>query len=170
MSAPTKRVEKFFRLCGAQSLGPQGKSTAYVFPDGAREVVPNDAHHGVANRLIEWARNRYQPDTRTPVGGVKARRAPRIDLERCTASQHAIDRLELMRKQLPDLSFQDITHALILPMRVSWHEDHASWVWHGARVAVAARVDNSGHTTITTLMWSTTELWDAFPRPEGEKR
>lgn len=166
MSVDVKTVEKNFRQYGARRVHRDKRGTSYEFPDGAAKLVPNAMSHSTAVSMLKWAQDRYGTLRRTVINAERVRGGhPTINLEKCTASAHACERLNLMRDQ-QGVTYQEVLLALRAPSAVKWSDTHKSWVWVGDRVAVAAHVDNSGHATIATILWTTNELWAAAPRPE----
>ncbi|GAA5198741.1 hypothetical protein [Microbacterium jejuense] len=142
----------------------------WVFPDGARKHVHHNLNAASARHLTGWVKNRYGSNYRPVFDGDRVKGPkPIIDLTRLTASQHAQDRLALMRRQ-DNLTFEEVLLALRAPEKVLWSDTHHSWIWVRDRVGVAAHVDRAGNAVIATLLWATRELWDANPRPMERKR
>lgn len=166
MSVDVKTVEKTFRQYGAVRQHRDRNGTSFLFPDGAEHMVPHAMPHSTAISMLKWAQERYGTRRRTVIDAAKVRGAkPRIDLEKCRASEHAQERLALMREQ-QGVTHHEVLMALRAPSAVKWSERHSSWVWVGDRIAVAAHVDSEGYAAITTVLWTTEELWAASPRPE----
>lgn len=166
MSSPSKVVAKTFRAMGARVVGPHQRGTTYQFPDGATKHVPTNMKPVTARGMLGWARDRYghlEPDTPFSAEKVKGG-SPRVDLNRVVASNHAKERLALMRSQAR-IEFSDILMALRAPIRTLYSEKHSSWLWVGERITVAAHVNQDGFAVISTLLWSTRELWNQNPRP-----
>lgn len=162
---PAKRLDRELRDMGARRAERNAISVAYRMPDGARIDVPKNIGPGAARVLLSRIQFEYGHKRGVPLGDArKASRAPRIDLERLTASDHAKDRLRLMQRQ-GSVTFQEVLRALRLPERVLWSETHQSWLWVRDRLAVAVWVAANGHATIGTIMWATADLWEANPRP-----
>ena len=168
MSHATKRIEKEFRKLGATRAERTKHEVIYMFPDGARELVPLNASDGFAGNAIRRMHERYGRPDRAPLArNTKVSGAPKVDLTKAVAAPHAKERLALMREQA-DVTFLEVTTALTCPARVLWSDRHGSWVWEGDRVAVVADVSDDGFTRIRTILWTTNELWAAHPRPEKE--
>ncbi|MCS4277396.1 hypothetical protein M2390_002602 [Mycetocola sp. BIGb0189] len=161
---PRKYVARAVRECGGVKDFRDGYRTYYRMPDGAQVFFESTAHMGAARAFVRGLRDRYPSASSTPFVQVKDGPCPVLDLERVTASAHAIERQTLMQGQ-GGLTFQEILHALRIPERVRYSPTHHSWMWIGERVTVAAHVKEDGAAVISTLLWSKTELWDAFPRP-----
>lgn len=165
-SVDVKTVEKNFRQYGARRDHRDKHGTGWLFPDGAEKLVPHAMSHATAISMLRWVQDRYGTLRGSVINAERVRGVrPVINLEKCTASAHARERLALMRDQ-QGVTFQEVLMALRAPASVKYSDDHKSWVWVGDRVAVAAHVDETGHATIATVLWTTSELWDASPRPE----
>ncbi|WP_405375904.1 MULTISPECIES: hypothetical protein [unclassified Microbacterium] len=154
-----------------RKLGARGErdrnGTSYWFPDGAQRFVEERIQFPAALDLLRSLQARYgRPDRalRAP----KVVGAPTVDLARTSATQHAQERLRLMQTQAA-VTFLEMTMALTCPVRTRWSDEHASWIWEGDRIAVAAQQSDDGHTRITTILWTRPEMWAAHPRPEQTK-
>lgn len=173
---PRKFIESRIRDYGGVKNGrlderaKDGRGTDWVFPDGQHMFVLDGIHMGHAAALVNELKRMYgHRRSDTPFNATKRSNAPQVDLTQLTASEHAKDRFRLMRTQ-DRLEFSDVLHAIRLPTRVLWSEVHQSWIWVGTKVSVAVKVLPSGSAVITTLLWSTEELWAANPRPEAATR
>lgn len=167
MTSPAKTVAKTFQRMGAASMNTSKHGTEFRFPDGAQKLVPGNMSPATARSMLKWATDRYGYEDRPAVSGERTHRAkPKLNLERVTASNHAKERLALMRRQ-DGLEMREILLALRAPQRTLWSVPHQSWLWVGERVTVAAHVQDDGSAVISTLLWSTRELWDANPRPQA---
>lgn len=171
--SPAKRVGKHFKRLGAVRVDLGNgrdmtlRGTHYRFPDGSTPHVPDNINDETARSMIEWADTRYGrvredlDPTWEKVRGPK----PVVDLARCRASRHAQERLAQMRSQ-GGLTYEEVLLALRAPTTVRWSERHKSWLWVGDRITVAASVDGTGFTTITTILWTDDGTWAQYPRPE----
>jgi hypothetical protein len=130
-----------------------------------RVEVPKNIGAGSARAMLSDLQRVYGRHRDDTLGDARHRSgAPRIDIENLHATDHARERLVLMRSQ-DGLTFREVLEALRIPERVLWSDRHHSWVWVRDRVAVAAWVDRSGHGTIGTILWARAELLEANPRP-----
>ncbi|MGX9346599.1 hypothetical protein [Microbacterium sp. KNMS] len=164
----TKDIEKFFRQLGGRRGRRERDGTVWVFPDGAAKFVRDSEPGLAASRAMQWAAERYgQPaPAYEPGERVRRREAPVLDLERVVASEHAKERMALMRRQDGRATFRDLMATLACPVRVVWSETHGSWVWVGGRLAVPVRVRADGSAVILSVLWATGDLWAENPRPE----
>lgn len=170
MKNPAKTLDKEFRAMGA-SRQTVKNGVEYQFTDGCRRFVPHSIRNSAAVQILNDARNRYgNPNTHRsalgPAEKVKTYNRPNIDLENLVASDHAKERLTLMRRQVRDLTFAEILQAIRDPQRVMWSHPHRSWIWVGERIAVAVTITPEGVSVIRTLLWATEQLWEDNPRPE----
>lgn len=159
---PRKRVEKVAKEAGGRVRFSSHHIVIWAFDDGWEVTMAANAHAGTAAAVVTAIQNRYgRPQT--AFNGRKASHAPTVDFARLGCTTHARDRLALMRSQA-GIEFSDLVLALRTPQRVEFSDKHESWIWVGERVAVCAS-ECDDRWVITTLLWSRTELWDAFPRP-----
>lgn len=162
---PRKDARRVFRQYGGTQTVHRN-ITQWAFPDGFVLVLePGDSFGAIASK-IKTVQERYGVQRREMGGLAKVGRAPRLDLENLTASDHAKERLRLMQSQRT-VTFRDVLHVLRLPERVLWSEKHNSWVWVRDDLAIAVRDHFGGGHIITTVLWSKQELWDSHPRPKG---
>lgn len=167
---PAKRLDREFRSMGAARCDRTSQNVSYRFPDGARFLIPSNIGAGSARALLHQLQGTYGYGGNDPLDqAVKRPGAPVIDLKRLTASNHAQIRLAQMQKQA-GVAMTEVLHALRIPDRVLWSEQHDSWLWVGERIAVAASVDVLGYAVVRTILWTQQELWDANPRPERVHR
>lgn len=166
MAKPFRQVVDAWRKCGGVEDFRGKGGVQYRFPDGAIKWAPFDCTQPLANHLIGTAFTTYKPKSHTNFRNTTRQgAAPTIDLERLTASNHAKDRLKLMRAQNPNLDYRDVLHAIRLPHKVTYSTEHHSWIWVGEQVSVAVHVQADGSAVIATVLWSTDELWESHPRP-----
>lgn len=167
IKVPAKYVDKEFRALGARVEGHNDTTKFYRFRDGTVVAVRRRINHESAQRIVRDAQFQYQTNRRRdPIAGEPVRgRRPVIDFARLEASDHAQERLALMRSQTT-VEWDEILRALQEPDRVLYSEFHDSWAWVGHRIAVCVRVLPSGRQIISTIAWSDADLWDQFPRPE----
>jgi len=162
---PRKEARRFFREYGGKVLTYHRHVTDWQFPDGFIVRLGDDDHHGVVARKIAEVRNRYgRHDSVELTGLQKVGNAPRLDLKRLHASDHAKERLRLMQSQRR-VSFTEVLHTLRLPERVMWSERHESWVWIRHPLAVAVCSVPDGH-LIKTILWADNDLFALHPRPK----
>lgn len=163
---PTKEVERLCRQLGAIRERRTPYGVEYRFPDGALRHVDSNMKPQIAAAAMRSITETYgRPKADRQFARDLRASAPPVDLKRMKATDHAKERLAQMRGQVPDLNFTEILYALRLG-HTRWSAEHGSWLWIGDRVTVAAHVSDDGFTTITTLLWSTSELWALNPRPE----
>lgn len=157
-----KMLSKELHKLGATSQR-QRHGTVFTFPDGANRFVESNIRFAAATALLGTLRETYR--TRPVLSGREAHTPPVINDRDLTVTQHAAERIRLMRSQPARMRPEEVVQALMRPDSVRWHDGHQSWMWVGERVAVAASVTD-GHTQIRTVMWSTEVLWAENPRPE----
>lgn len=166
---PKKLLRKVFREYGATRERLSGRDARdvarWVFPDGRSVGEPADPSPQWVAAQIQTCQERYGflPGGAN-AGLVKRSGRPRIDLDRLVASEHAKERLRLMQDQA-DVSFQEVLHCIRLAERVLWSDVHGTWLWVRGRIAVAV-AEEGDRLVITTVMWSSDELFQEFPRPE----
>lgn len=161
---PRKEARRVFRQYGGAPEFYHKHVTDWLFPDGFRIRLGDDDHHGVVRSKIGQVRTRYGHQQSKELGGLsKAGNAPRLNLEKLHASDHAKDRLKLMQSQRT-VTYTDVLHALRLPEKVLWSEKHGSWVWLRDPIAVAVTQVPNGH-LITTILWADNDLYALHPRP-----
>jgi hypothetical protein len=168
-----RTVRDAYRDYGATAFDRTRHTTRYRFPDGAMYVIPHTVDERWAKRQLALLQNRYGqagPAHRSRYerrGG-----APRVDLERLTASEHAKQRLHEMRQQAASVrasvrvscDMRDVLYAIKLGTPY-WSPDHETWLWEYGDLAVAVAETDIGF-TITTVMWARPELFAVMPRPE----
>lgn len=162
---PKKTARDVFRSYGATILERTPYGTNYQFPDGRTLHVNDNASPGWVAAQIRNLRDWYgEPDGERPaVKGANRPGKPRLDLERVRASNHAKERLALMQQQ-GGVTYREVLLALRAPERVLWSEPDGSWLWVRDRLAVA--VAEAGEWfVITTVLWSTRDLFEQYPRP-----
>lgn len=163
---PRKLARRVFREYGAvvQEHNDHG-SPVYLFPDGMRITVPSNALMGWVAAKCRDVEARYGKKAGTQFGLLSTRPGkPHLDLERIIASAHAKQRLSTMRTQA-NITFGEVLMALRIPERVLWSPSHGSWLWVRGRLAVAIAEDGDTF-VITTVLWSSTELFEQHPRPK----
>jgi len=163
MAKPYRSCKSEFERLGAVELRRDKSGCTFQFRDGRCQFVHFNVTAHVARNLIGDVRQQYGHSR--GVGKFKDPKAPRIEIARLRASEHAKSRLALMQRQ-QQVSFNELVHALVTPVEVRYSGLHESWIWCGHRVAVAVALDADGAPVITTVLWATRELWDAAPRPE----
>lgn len=162
---PAKRLDREFRAMGARRGDRTPNANTYMFPDGAVLFVPRNVGPGGARAMLQRAREKYGSSPLDPLSmAVHRPGAPTIDLNRMIATQHAMERFDLMRAQA-NLTYTELLEALRIPERVLWSERHGRWLWVRGRIAVVAGV-HDGNTTVVTILWTTQDLWDSNPRPK----
>jgi hypothetical protein len=160
-----KRASQIFRDRGAVVTERHRYWTTYKFPDNRTVSISKDERVAVTLAKIKDAQERYGYDTPdlfreyVSTGG-----KPRLDLDNLVASTHAKERLALMQQQ-SKITYQEVLHTLRLPERVLWSPVHESWCWIRGRIAVAV-ADSRGTQLITTVMWTSQELFEENPRPK----
>lgn len=165
---PAKAVDKAFRELGA-SRETHRHGINYTFPDGATKLIPANLRWGHAHEVMAEAKRRYGHSPRALPGvQVRGREIPQLDLRRLDTTFHARQRMALMQGQA-GIRVEEVTTALVCPIRVTWSHHHGSWIWVGERVGVVIRFREDGHAEIRTLLWSTAELWALHPRPEPKE-
>lgn len=173
-----KEVRDAYRAYGAVVLSsPRGRGggrlTDYRFPDGAVFFIPNDVDQGWAKKQLAVLRERY--GSTGPVHRSQYERrggAPKVDLDRLVASEHAKQRLHEMQEQARSVNgrlkvsceLRDVLYAIRLGTPF-WSPVHESWTWEYGDLAVSV-VESPVGFTITTVMWSRPELFEALPRVE----
>lgn len=169
MAGQSKDPKKLARqvFCKEYGAGSQSKARGieFTFADGAVVFVSHQDSFARVTELIRGVRSRYGAVRREDRYGSMGSRSgkPVIDFERLVASAHAKERLSLMQRQAR-VEFREVLHCLRLPERVLWSDTHGSWLWVRDRLAVAVAETRDGF-VITTVLWSTTDLWEAHPRP-----
>jgi hypothetical protein len=164
---PRKLLRDVVRDYGGESLEKQRDHHVFAFPDGYRVTLFNGEHPGSCIAKVQLIQQRYGPKPSGGFAGHRNRRGkPTIDLERLTASTHAQERLALMQRQA-GVTYAELLEAIRIPLRVLWSDDHESWLWVGRRVTLPVKEIPSGF-VITTVLWSTPDLYKKYPRPEGE--
>lgn len=165
MKAPRKTLIRVIREYGGtlHEKGPYGDT--YIFEDNYRLFVAHQERTTDAVSKLGGLRHRYGPTTSTQLAGLTNRpRKPVLDLNRLVASGHAKERLTLMKRQA-GVEFTEVVLCLRAPERIMWAPDHEAWVWVGGRLAVPIKETSDGF-LITTVLWSTNDLFAAHPRPE----
>lgn len=163
-----KLLRGLFREAGASVQSKSRQGTEYwQFPDGAIIIVPHNVTHPQAVGFARQVRERYGPTRSAEFSHLASGGAPRIDFERLSASEHAKGRLALMKRQA-GVELREVLHCLRLPERVLWSDEHGSWLWVRDRLAVAVAESGDGF-VITTVMWSTADLFVQHPRPEAAR-
>lgn len=174
MSAEWKRtLRDAYRDYGAVSIERSKNIARYRFPDGAIHVIPHQVDEGWAKRQLALLRDRYGNTGPAHRSRYERRgNAPRVDLERLHATDHAKQRLREMQEQAAagrrelrvSCDMRDVLYAIKLGTPY-WSPTHETWLWEYGDVAVAvAEVDNGF--VITTVMWARPELFAVMPRPE----
>lgn len=159
-----KLIRDVFRQYGAHIQGREKESTRWIFPDGAVIIVHPTATYSWAAAQCRNLEARYGRRSGEGLAGAKTRPGkPSIDFERLDASAHAKERLKLMRQQ-DGIDLTDVFQALKLPEKVLWSESNGSWLWVRDRIAVAVAVVGDRF-VVTTVLWSSDELFVQFPRP-----
>jgi len=172
--ADWKRVVRdAYRDYGGVVYDHSRESVRYIFPDQAVHVLPNSVNPGWAKAQLAMLRERYGqvgPQHRSRYE--RRGNAPRVDLERLTASEHAKQRLREMQEQAAarrrelkvSCGMRDVLYAIRLGTPY-WSPVHGTWLWEYGDLAVAVAETDAGF-TITTVMWSRPELFAVMPRPE----
>jgi hypothetical protein len=164
---PKKLVRAVVREAGGRVAFNDRHGTAYVFPDGwVVRLEDRNAQSWTAAREVEAkVRERYgtrgAPDYADRVF-VDRPGKPDLDLGRLVATDHAKERLDLMRRQA-GVTFEELMMAIRVPERVRWSDTHRSWVWIRGRLAVPV-VRNADKFVITTVLWSADDLFEQHPR------
>lgn len=161
-----REARRVFKSYGARVAAAQDRTgVTYEFPDGARFSLGEHESERSLSTKVSNVRHRYGLiPSKQLVGLSKVGNAPRLDLERLHASEHAKDRLALMQSQAK-VTYADVLHTLTLPERVLWSERHDSWVWLRHPLAVAVCEVRDG-LLIKTILWSSNELFALHPRPK----
>lgn len=169
MGAMQKDPKKFVKVCleqlGAEIIERDKYGNRWKLPDDYRVYVRDNLSMGAAHAVVKEAQLRIGHQSRPWAAGVKAAGHPRLDLEKVVASEHAKDRLKLMRSQ-HRIDMRDVLYALRLPEKVLWSPRHESWAWVRGDIAVPVAFPESGAQVITTILWASDELWVSNPRPE----
>lgn len=148
----------------ARQRGWVREGDGWRFPDGA---VIRFGPGGSWKNAVETTRAitaRYGTARGEYVHGAARPGRPVMSLDRLRPSRHARQRWAQMSSEA-GLDSSELVRVLRLPVRVVWSEKHSSWVWVGERIAVPV-IDTSDGLVVTTVLWSTHELWDAHPRKE----
>lgn len=173
MSADWKRtVRDAYREHGGIVNGHTREATRYLFPDGATLILPNSVDPRWAKGQLGMLRERYGSSAQHRSRYERRGNAPRVDLERLTASEHAKQRLHEMQAQAASRRYElsvscemrDVLYAIRLGTPY-WSPVHGTWLWEYGDLAVAVAETDAGF-TITTVMWSRPELFAVMPRPE----
>lgn len=166
MEHPKKQLAKLIRDHGGSVAQKARMGTTYAMPDGAAVYVPDSLTYP---QFIDQRRALHRRYGVVSSGGPASRVSrsgrPKLDFERLSASDHAKIRLAQMKRQ-GGVEFREVLHCLRLPERVLWSVDHGTWLWTRDRLSVAV-AETPGGFVITTVMWSSSELFDRFPRPEA---
>lgn len=165
---PAKAVDKEFRRLGA-SRSTVRDGAKYLFPDGASIFIPSKINWFVAHSAMRDARMRMGADReRDPIMGerIPTTRLPAVDIDKLTVTDHARERLVMMRGQ-GDVADLEVLTALTCPMRALWSEQHGTYAWIGDRITVVGHY-RDGWLTVRSFLWSTNDLWEQHPRPEKE--
>jgi len=163
MAKPYRSCKSEFERLGAYESSRDKHGCTFTFRDRRARYVRFNITDRDARNLIGDVRQQY--GNSRGIGKFKDPKAPRLDMTRLRASEHAKSRLVLMQRQ-QQVSFDELVHALVTPVEVRYSGLHESWIWCGHRVAVAVALDTDGSPVITTVLWATRDLWDASPRPE----
>lgn len=143
--------------------------TEYTLTTGRVVFVSDNISQASASSLLADIRKEAgvaRPNTTPKVLREERTPKPVINLNRLVASKHAKLRYALMKAQSPKHCNDDeLLYTLRCPLRAEYSPRHGSWIFVGEHISVAV-VDNEGRTEVKTLLWSKSELWDAFPRPE----
>lgn len=162
MKATTKTVEKAIRARGGVKIASDRNGSHWRMPDGWVFDVRDRLNEGQRMLMLGQLDERYggrgNPLTAQKTSQSKA---PRVDADNLRVTDHARDRFHEMR-----IAPAEVLNALTLPERVAWSARHDSWLWVRERIAVAAREAHVGGLVITTILWSTDELWAENPRAE----
>lgn len=162
---PAKMLDKELRRLGGRRRRTS-RGVEYTFPDGAVRLIRPGITPQSVSTIIRDAQHRYgRPDRALRGEQVRGSAVPTVDMTKLSATEHARERLALMKRQ-GGVGMGEITTALVCPTRVLWNDVHGTWQWVGDRVAVVAHITDDGVTVIRTILWSTTELWAQHPRPE----
>lgn len=163
--APAKMLDKEMRTLGGRR-NRTSRGVEYTFPDGAVHLVRTGITPQAADKMVRDMRHRYgRPERALRGEQVRGAAVPAVDMTKLAATEHARQRLALMKRQ-GGVEMREVMSALVCPMRVLWSDAHGTWQWVGERIAVVAHVTDDGVTVIRTILWSTTELWAQHPRPE----
>lgn len=161
---PRKFVKQRFEERGAEVVARVDHGTRWCFPDGKQIHIPDGISMVSARRFVREVAEPRQIVTRS---AVRARKVsgpkPVLDLARTTPSQHAIQRMTLMKHQV-GITPEEFAFVLNCPESIQWSDLHESWVWMGRRIAIPIAFAADGAATIKTILWSQQELWELFPR------
>ena len=168
MEHPKKQLAKLIRDYGGSVAQRNRMGITYAMPDGAAVYVSEALTHP---QMVDHRRALHRRYGVLPGSGSSSRvhrsGQPILDLERVTASDHAKIRLGQMKRQA-GVDLREVLHCLRLPERVLWSEEHGSWLWVRDRLAVAVAESGDGF-VITTVMWSSADLFVQHPRPEAAR-
>lgn len=167
---PDKFLARHFKLHGGEIERKENRGALWRFPDGRLYFIPRQLSVKTAQAWVSCIKTDYPYVQRGRAPHELPRRsgrAPVLDLDNrhLSASTHAKERFALMGQQ-GGLTWEEIDLALRAPIRVTYAERHESWVWVGERVAVALYEKPGGY-VISTLLWSSNQLFEQYPRPEG---
>lgn len=161
---PKKYLRQSFAEMGAEVHSRDKFGARWRFPDNYVVYISDTLHPNRVMSLIGEMNQRYGVKKYPSKMGVRQQGAPRLDMERLTASEHSKGRLRLMNEQA-GLDIREVLFVLKCPQKVLWQARHQSWCWVGERVALPMSFDDTGHATIRTIIWTTDELWEENPRP-----
>lgn len=164
---PRKSARRVFRQYGAKVRLSNSGGTDYLFPDGSTMFIHNDeTHQRVAEKIGIVQRRFGSLATNELAGLVRRSGRPTIDFTRLVASGHSKDRLRLMGEQA-GVDFPELRNTLAVPERVMWSPASNAWVFIGGRLAVAVCTISDDRFLIKTVMWSSNDLFDQYPRPQS---
>lgn len=163
-----KLASRLFRDRGAVVTERATQWTTYTFPDHYTVTIGKNERVALTLAKVNDVQQRYGFDRRAQYSTMGTRPGkPVLDLERVVASDHAKERLALMQRQA-DVTMREILLCLRAPERVLWADDHDSWLWVRDRLAVPIK-EAGDRFIITSVLWSTRELFDQNPRPQENR-
>lgn len=162
---PRKEARRAFRQYGGTVRMQTKQGTEYIFPDDSTMFLHKDENHQKVAEKILMVVSRFGRIRDPELAGlVKRTGRPTITFDRLVASAHSKERMRLMGEQA-DVDFPELCHTLRTPERVLWSPASNAWVFIGGRLAVAVCTITDDRFLIKTVMWSSNDLFDQYPRP-----
>ncbi|MFD5864410.1 hypothetical protein ACFWGP_05630 [Agromyces sp. NPDC127015] len=137
------------------------KAKRYRHDNGSTIGIPQKVSAGLAVSLAgEWRRKLGIPRE-------SAATPPTLERGKVKVSQHARERLELMRQQAA-VGGPEIEATLFYATNVEWDRASCAWRFEVGRIAAMVAVTPDGTAVVKTFLWTREELFEQHPRPEKE--